>query len=91
MIVTGSLIFLKGETTMAKYQKGQQVLISDEVEGTRLGGFPVEIWTVDEAKNLYIVMLRDPVVLGGENTGVFFWVPEENLKDMPEPNASDAE
>ena len=69
---------------MAKYQKGQHVLISDEVEGSRMGNFPVEIWVVDDVKNLYMVVYRDPVVLGGENTGIFFWVPEDNLKEMPE-------
>lgn len=73
---------------MAKYQKGQKVIISDEVEGSRLGGFPAEIWTVDEVKDLYMVVLRDPAVFGGEKTGIFFWIMEENLKEAEE-NGSD--
>ena len=74
---------------MAKYQKGQHVLLSDEVEGTRLGGFEVEIWVVADVMNMYMVVLRDPVVLGGTNTGVFFWVPEDNLKEVPEDGSAE--
>lgn len=75
---------------MAKYQKGQQVLISDEVEGSKLGGFQVEIWTVDDVKNLYMVVLRDPVVLGGERTGIYFWITEDHLKEVPEDGSDEA-
>lgn len=74
---------------MAKYQKGQHVLLSDEVEGTKLGGFEVEIWVVDDVKNQYMVMFHDPVVLGGMSTNVFFWVPEDNLKEVLEDGSDE--
>ena len=68
---------------MAKWQKGQKVRIVN-VEGSRLSGFPCEIYKPDEDKDVYMVVYRDPAVFGGTNTGVYFWIEGDKLEEENE-------
>lgn len=73
---------------MAKWVKGDKLKIKTGIEGSRIGGYPVTVFKVDETtlkdKVMYMVELRDPAMLDGEKVGTFFYILEENLVEAEE-------
>ena len=71
---------------MAQWKKGDKLQIREGIENSRIGGFPVTVFQVDDStlnpKVMYMVEFRDPAMLDGEATGTFFWILEENLVEV---------
>lgn len=77
---------------MAKWKKGDKLIIKEGIEESRIGGFPVSVFQVNEDlvpdQVLYMVELRDPAMLDGKNTGSFFYIVEDNLDEPEEADPS---
>ena len=77
---------------MAQWKKGDKLQIREGIENSRIGGFPVTVFQVDDStlnpEVMYMVEFRDPAMLDGENTGSFFWILEKNLVEVLD-NGSD--
>ena len=71
---------------MAKYQKGQKLQIKEGIEKSQMGGFEVEIFQVDDTRKTpaYMVIYRDGAALGGYGTGIYFWMSEDDLEEIPD-------
>ena len=71
---------------MAQWKKGDELKIREGIKESKIGGFPVTVFDVDETtlpeKTMYMVELRDTAMLDGKNTGSFFWILEENLAEV---------
>ena len=71
---------------MAQWKKGDKLQIREGIKDSRIGGFPVTVFQVDDTtlpnNVMYMVEFRDPAMLDGEHTGSFFWILEENLMEV---------
>ena len=75
---------------MAKYSRGDLVQVKYGIEDSRMGGFQCTVKDIDEmpVKPIYMVEFHDTAVWGSTQTGVYFWIGEDNIEEV---NAEESE